>query len=277
MFYQKYFTIQKLLENGVHYGHRKNKWNPKMAQYIYGIKNKVHIIDLEQTARMLETALQIVKEVAAKNGRILFVSTKKQSSEIIAQQASRCGQYYINKRWLGGMLSNWTTVSASIKKMDSYAATLNEKDSILKKKERLVLSRKHDKLESVLGGIRTMGGLPDMLFVIDAGKHYIAVKEANKLGIPVCAIVDTNTDPTNVDHIIPGNDDARKAIELYADLAAEAVLLGIHESLTSSGVDIAPISDVSTLKQYDEMRKPKRKDDNNNDRKRSPIKRLKSK
>jgi small subunit ribosomal protein S2 len=275
MFYQNYFTIQKLLENGVHYGHRKNRWNPKMAQYIYGIKNKVHIIDLEQTAKLLETALQTMRNLAAKNGRILFVSTKKQASDIVAEQALRCGQYYVNKRWLGGMLSNWPTVSASIKKMDAYATTINETNSLLKKKEILILTRKHDKLEGVLGGIRSMGGLPDMVFIIDAAKHHIAVKEANKLGIPVCAVVDTNSDPTGIEYVIPGNDDARKAIELYANLAAEAVLLGIQESLTSSGVDAEPLTDVSKLGNF---YKPK---ENTDERKRSPrndaIRRLKSK
>ncbi len=249
MFYGKLFTIKSLLENGVHYGHKKNRWNPKMAQYIYGIKNKVHIIDLEQTAIMLDRALFAIKSATAKGAKILFISTKKNSEDIVAQQAKRCGQYFVNKRWLGGMISNWATVSASVKKMEDCENLLKQEDSTFKKKERLIIQRKFDKLESVLGGIKTMGGLPDMIFVIDARKHKGAIAEANKMGIEVVSVVDTNTDPSNVDYIIPGNDDARKSIEIFITLAAEAALAGTYEALAAANItDIDENTDIETLK-----------------------------
>lgn len=249
MFYSKLFTIKSLLEHGVHYGHKKNRWNPKMAQYIYGIKNKVHIIDLEQTAIMLDKALCAIKSVAAKNGKILFVSTKKNSADIVAEQAKRCGQYYVNKRWLGGMLSNWATVSASVKKMDECEKLLQQDDSSFKKKEKLLIQRKFDKLDSVLGGIRSMGGLPDMLFVVDAQKHRGTIAEAKKIGLEIVSVVDTNSDPTGIDYVIPGNDDARKSIEIFLTLAAEAALAGTYEALAAANItDVDENTDISVLK-----------------------------
>lgn len=257
MFYPKLFTIKNLLEHGIHYGHKKNRWNPKMAQYIYGIKNNIHIIDLEQTAVMLDKALFAIKNVAAKNGKILFVSTKKNSADIVKEQTSRCAQYYVNKRWLGGMLSNWSTVSASLKTMEKHENLLAQEENVFKKKERLILQRKFDKLDSVLGGIRTMGRLPDMLFVIDAHKHRGAIAEANKMGIEICAVVDTNSDPSNIDHIIPGNDDARKAIELLMKLAADAVLAGTREALAAANIDMDENVDISVLKELTNKTTPR--------------------
>ncbi len=277
MFYQKLFTIKTLLENGVHYGHKKNRWNPKMAQYIYGIKNKVHIIDLEQTALMLDRALFVIKALAARNGRILFVSTKKNSADIVKEQVSRCGQYYINKRWLGGMLSNWQTVSASVKRMEEYETLLKQDDSAFKKKEKLILQRKYDKLESVLGGIKTMGGLPDMIFVVDAQKHRGAIIEANKMGIEVCAIVDTNSNPTDIDHIIPGNDDARKSIELFLTLAAEASLAGTHEALAAANItDIDEGTDISIIRDLASKKNRSSTNTNTNNKPNNNISRLKA-
>lgn len=239
------FTIRQLLEAGVHFGHKKNHWNPKMAPYIFGVRHGVHIIDLQQTAVMLQEALEAMKNVAAQNGKILFVSTKKQASDCVAEYAARCGQYFVNHRWLGGMLTNWSTVSASINTLREYESKIASEDSTLTKKEKLDLSRKKDKLDKVLGGIREMSKMPDMLFVIDAELESLAITEANKLGIPVVAIVDTNTSPEGLSYVVPGNDDARKAIELYCHLAAEAILEGIEQSLAASGVDIGAKEDLS--------------------------------
>ncbi len=264
MFYGKLFTIKSLLEHGVHYGHKKNRWNPKMAQYIYGIKNKVHIIDLEQTAIMLDRALFAIKTVAAKDGKILFVSTKKNSGDIVAAHAKRCGQYFVNKRWLGGMLSNWSTVSASVRKMDECENILKQEDAKFKKKERLTIQRKFDKFDSVLGGIRTMGGLPDMVFVIDAQKHKGAIAEANRMGIEVVSVVDTNTDPSHVDYIIPGNDDARKSVEIFMTLAAEAALAGTYQALAAANItDIDENTDIETLRNMTIKKAPASRRNNN--------------
>jgi small subunit ribosomal protein S2 len=254
------FTMRQLLEAGVHYGHRKNFWNPKMAQYVYGTRNGTHIIDLQKTAPMLREALSVLKEVASRNGRILFVGTKKSANEIIAEQASRCGQYYVNHRWLGGMLTNWSTVSASIKTLQEYEKALSDEDSYLNKKERLDLDRKRLKLDNVLGGIRNMGGKPDLLFIIDRKQEDLAVKEAKKLGIPVIAVVDTNSTPDEIDYVIPGNDDARKAIELYTSLAADAVLEGMQDGLAASGLDIKPvdISEADIANTEDGKEEPKK-------------------
>jgi small subunit ribosomal protein S2 len=250
MFYNKIFSIKSLLEAGVHYGHKTNRWDPRMAPYIYGIKNGVHIIDLEQTAPMLDRALFAIKSVAAKNGKILFLSTKQNSLDIVAEQAKRCGQFYVNKRWLGGMLSNWSTVSASVDRMYDYETLLAGDNSLLKKKEKLVLQRRSDKLDSVLGGIKTMGTTPDLLFVIDAQKHRGAIKEANSMGIEVCAVVDTNSDPTGIDYLIPGNDDARKAITLYMSLAADAAIAGTYEALAAANItEIDETMDINALKE----------------------------
>ena len=235
------FTIRQLLEAGVHYGHRKNFWNPKMEKYIYGTRNGVHIVDLQKTAPMLREALNVLKDVASRNGRILFVGTKKSANELVAEQAARCGQYYVNHRWLGGMLTNWSTVSASIKTLAEYEKILADEHSGLNKKELLEIERKRLKLDNVLGGIRNMGGKPDVVFVIDRRQEDLAIQEAKKLGIPVIAIVDTNSSPDDIDYVIPGNDDARKAIELYTSLAAEAILSGMQAGLASSGLDIKPV------------------------------------
>jgi small subunit ribosomal protein S2 len=226
-------TIRELLDAGVHFGHRKNYWNPKMAPYLYGIRNGIHIIDLQQTFILLHRALNKLREVAASNGRVLFVGTKAQASEIVEDYSKRCGQYYVQHRWLGGMLTNWRTVSASIKTLSDYEKTLEDEKSLLVKKERLELERKREKLHKVLGGIRKMGGSPDLLFVIDTRQESLAILEANKLGIPVIAIVDSNASAEGVDYVIPGNDDARKSIELYMRLAAQAVLEGIEEEMGS--------------------------------------------
>lgn len=235
------FTMRDLLEAGVHFGHRKNFWNPKMSKYIYGARNGIHIVDLQQTVPMLHKALDVLKEVAARNGKILFVGTKPQASEMIAQAAERSGQFFVNHRWLGGMLTNWSTVSESIKTLKRYEEILSNPDVVLTKKEKLDLDRKRVKLNNVLGGIRNMGGRPDVLFIIDVNRERLAIQEAQTLGIPVIAIADTNVNPDGVDYVIPGNDDARKAIELYAKLTSEAILSGIQDSLASSGVDIGSV------------------------------------
>ncbi len=235
------FSIRDLLEAGIHFGHRKNFWNPKMAEYIHGVRNGIHIIDLDKTHRFMKEALQRMKDVASKNGKILFVGTKKQASDIIAAQAKRCGQYYVNYRWLGGMLTNWSTVSNSIKTLKKYEDRLANPNIDLTKKERLDLERKRQKLDDVLGGIRNMGGRPDLIFVIDTNMEKLAITEARSLGIPVIGVVDTNSNPDSVNYIIPGNDDARKAIEFYTSFASEAILAGLQESLSNSGVDLGSI------------------------------------
>jgi small subunit ribosomal protein S2 len=235
------FTMNDLLQAGVHFGHRKNFWNPKMAKYIYGTRNSIHIIDLQQTVPHLRNALKVLKDVASQNGKILFVGTKRQASEIISQAAERCGQFFVNYRWLGGMLTNWDTISASIKTLKKYEDLLSNQDVVLTKKERLDIDRKRIRLNNVLGGIRNMGGRPDILFVIDVHQEKLAIEEAKNLGIPIVAIVDTNSNPDNINHIIPGNDDARKAIELYAKLVSDAVLSGIQKSLVNSGVDVGSV------------------------------------
>ncbi|CAG7590438.1 MAG: 30S ribosomal protein S2 [Candidatus Midichloria sp.] len=235
---QSKFTIQQLFEAGVHFGHRKNLWNPKMSQYIYGVRNNMHIVNLKDTYYMLNVALDVLKSVAAKNGKILFVGTKRQATEVIAENAQKCGQHYVNYRWPGGMLTNWHTVSRSLKTLEEFEKQLADKDSLLTKKERLNLTKKKEKLEKMLGGIRNMNGLPDLIFVIDTNEQRIAIEEANKLNIPVIAVVDTNASLEGVTYVVPGNDDASKAIKLYMNLAQESVLEGIQQSLIKAGVDI---------------------------------------
>ena len=233
------FTMRQLLEAGAHFGHRTQRWNPKMAPYIYGSRNDIHILDLTQTVPMLHQALVALRDIAAGGGRILFVGTKRQAQEPIANAAKRCAQYYMNQRWLGGTLTNWQTISHSIKRMRTIEETLESAQSSgLKKKELLGLLRERDKLERSLGGIRDMGGLPNMLFVIDTNKEAIAISEAKKLGIPVTAIVDSNCDPDGIAYPIPGNDDAARALVLYCDLVARAIIDGIGQSQVASGVDI---------------------------------------
>jgi small subunit ribosomal protein S2 len=248
-------TISELLEAGVHFGHRKNYWNPKMAPYLYGVRNGVHIIDLQQTAPMMFNALTALRKIAAKNGRILFVGTKKQASDLTAEAAKRCGQYYVNHRWLGGMLTNWSTVSASIKTLEEYESRLADENIILTKKERISLQRQKEKLEKALGGIRNMGGKPDALFVIDVNNESLAVQEAKKLGITVVAVVDSNCNPDNIDYIIPGNDDARKAIEIYTKYASDAILYGVQDSLSKSGIDISSLDETSAIAMQQQTKK----------------------
>jgi len=243
------FSIRQLLEAGLHYGHQTQRWNPRMAEYIYGDRNGIHIFDLTQTVPMLDQAIQAVRDTAAKGGRILFVGTKRQAAGPIAEAAEKCAQYYMNHRWLGGTLTNWKTVSQSIQRLNTIDETLVNGAEGLTKKERLNMERDQTKLQASLGGIREMGGVPDLIFVIDVKKEDLAIKEANKLGIPVVGIVDSNCSPDGVDYVIPGNDDASRAIALYTDLAARAALDGMTEQLGASGVDLgameeAPVEEV---------------------------------
>ena len=232
------FSMRQLLEAGVHFGHQTHRWNPKMAPYIYGARSHIHIMDLSQTVPLLHQALVKTQEVASKGGRVLFVGTKRAASEPIAIAAKRCAQYYVNHRWLGGMLTNWSTISGSIKRLRDLDAILSEGAHGMTKKEGLKLTRERDKLEKALGGIKDMGGKPDLMFVIDTNKESIAIKEARRLGIPVIAILDTNCDPASADYPIPGNDDAARAIQLYCDLIADSVLDGMTKSQAASGVDL---------------------------------------
>ena len=232
------YSMRQLLESGAHFGHRTQRWNPKMAPYLYGSRNDIHIIDLSQSIPLLHQALVKAREVAAGGGRILFVGTKRQAQEPIANAAKRCAQYYMNQRWLGGTLTNWQTVSNSIKRMRTIEETLSSAQSSgLKKKELLGMLRERDKLDRSLGGIKEMGGLPNMLFVIDTNKEAIAVAEARKLNIPVMAILDSNSDPDGITYPIPGNDDAARALALYCDLAARAVIDGLSEGQSAAGID----------------------------------------
>jgi len=220
--------MKELLEAGVHFGHQTHRWNPKMKDFIYGEHNNIHIIDLSQTMGMLKNALGAVREVTQSGGRILFVGTKRQASETISESASQCAQYYVNHRWLGGTLTNWKTISNTIARLKSIQETLDEEESAgLTKKELLKLTRERDKLELSIGGIKNMGSLPDLIFVIDTVREQIAIKEANKLNIPIAAIIDTNCDPEGITYPIPGNDDSSKSIKLYCDLVSQAALDGI--------------------------------------------------
>ncbi len=240
------FTLRQLLEAGVHFGHQTRRWNPAMAPYIYGVRNGVHIIDLTQTVPMLYRALHAVREVVAGGGRVLFVGTKRQAQEPIARSARRCGQYYVNHRWLGGTLTNWRTISKSIRRLRDLEAKLSDAQATagLTKKELLHLERERNKLERALGGIKDMAGLPDILFVIDTNKEAIAVAEARKLGLPVVAICDTNSDPRGIRYPVPGNDDASRAINLYCDLMVQAVLDGIQAEMAATGVDVGEMEEV---------------------------------
>ena len=237
------FTMRQLLEAGVHFGHQAHRWNPKMGQYIFGTRNNIHIVDLAQTVPMLHRALQAVSDTVAKGGRILFVGTKRQAQDAIADAAKQSAQYFVNSRWLGGTLTNWQTISNSIKRLRSIEETLNAGAQGLTKREILNLTRERDKLERALGGIKDMGGLPDILFVIDTNKEAIAIQEANKLGIPVVAIVDSNSNPAGIAYPIPGNDDASRALVLYCDLVARAVIDGLSEAQGGAGIDVGASSD----------------------------------
>ena len=243
------FTLRQLLEAGVHFGHQTQRWNPKMQEFIYGDRNGIHIFDLTQTLPMLDAALNAVQQTVAKGGRILFVGTKRQAQRPIAEAAERCAQYYMNHRWLGGTLTNWKTVSNSINRLKAIDEQMAEGADGLTKKERLGMEREQAKLQASLGGIRDMGGVPDLLFVVDVAKEDLAIAEARKLGIPVVGIVDTNCSPDGVDFIVPGNDDASRAIALYCDLVARAALDGMSAQLGAAGIDLgasdeAPAEDV---------------------------------
>ena len=232
------YTMRQLLEAGVHFGHHTRRWNPKMAPYIFGVRNGIHVIDLEQTVPMLHQGLQAIRDVVAGGGRLLIVGTKRQAQEPVAEAAKRCGQYYVNYRWLGGMLTNFKTISQSIKRLRELDERITEEQSGLTKRELLELTRDRDKLERALGGIKEMGGLPDILFVIDTNKEAIAVQEANKLRIPVVAVLDSNSSPDGIAYPIPGNDDAMRAIHMYCDLVAGSVLDGLQAELAASGIDV---------------------------------------
>jgi small subunit ribosomal protein S2 len=230
--------MRQLLEAGVHFGHQTHRWNPKMAPYIFGARNNIHVIDLSQTVPLLHQALKIVSDTVAGGGRVLLVGTKRQASEIIADAAQRSAQYYVNSRWLGGMLTNWKTISNSIQRLRKLDELLSGEAQGFTKKERLNLERERDKLNRALGGIKDMGSTPDLMFVIDTNKEAIAIQEAKRLGIPVVAIVDSNCDPDIVDYPVPGNDDASRAIALYCDLIAKAALDGIARQQGALGVDV---------------------------------------
>ncbi|HPD83124.1 MAG: 30S ribosomal protein S2 [Alphaproteobacteria bacterium] len=237
--------MKDLLEAGVHFGHHTRRWNPKMQQYIFGVRNGIHILDLQQTTPMMGQALQAMRDIVAKGGRVLFVGTKHQAKAKIAESAKRCGQYYVNHRWLGGMMTNWKTISNSITRLREVTDILAKpEESGLKKKELLMMEREREKLELALGGIKDMGGQPDALFVIDVNQEDIAVMEANKLGIPVFAILDSNSTPDGVDYPIPGNDDAIRAISFYCDMFSDAILDGLQAEMASAGKDIGAAVDV---------------------------------
>ncbi|MFZ4763029.1 MAG: 30S ribosomal protein S2 [Alphaproteobacteria bacterium] len=232
------FSMRQLLEAGVHFGHHTRRWNPKMKPYLYGVRNGIHVINLELTAPMLHKGLEAVRNTVAGGGRVLFVGTKRQAQDKVKEAAQRCGQYYVNHRWLGGMLTNWKTISVSIKRLKELDEQLSQGATGLTKKETLGLTRERNKLELSIGGIKDMGGLPDILFVIDTTRESIAVQEANILGIPVVAVIDSNASPAGVQYPIPGNDDALRAINLYCDLVASSALDGIQAEMVASGVDL---------------------------------------
>ena len=238
------FSMRQLLEAGVHFGHNTRRWNPKMEQYIFGVRNGIHIIDLQQTAPMLHRAMTAIRDTVKGGGRVLFVGTKRQAATRISEAAARCGQYYVNHRWLGGMMTNWQTISNSIKRLRTLDDQLAGETEGLTKKETLGLTRERDKLDRALGGIKEMGGLPDILFVIDTNKESIAIAEANKLGIPVIGVIDSNSSPEGIDFPIPGNDDAIRAISLYCDLIVGCVFDGLQAEITTTGGDIGEADDV---------------------------------
>jgi small subunit ribosomal protein S2 len=233
------YSMRQLLEAGVHFGHQAHRWNPKMGDFIFGVRNNIHIIDLAQTVPLLHQALQAVSDTVAKGGRILFVGTKRQAQDVVADAAKRSAQYYVNSRWLGGTLTNWKTISGSIARLRKLEEMLGSNEAGgYTKKERLTMQRERDKLDRALGGIKDMGGVPDLLFVIDTNKEDIAIKEAKRLGIPVAAIVDTNCDPADINYVVPGNDDASRALALYCDLVAKAAIDGISRAQGEAGIDL---------------------------------------
>jgi small subunit ribosomal protein S2 len=239
------FTMRQLLEAGIHFGHQTHRWNPKMQEYLFGVRNKIHIIDLAKTVPLLHQAVLAASDVVAQGGRVLFVGTKRQASDIVADSAKRCAQYYVNHRWLGGMLTNWKTITNSIKRLRYLEDLVAGEGQGFTKKELLQLTRERDKLEQALGGIKDMGGVPDLLFVIDTNKEAIAIAEARKLKIPVIAVIDSNCDPDGITYPIPGNDDAGRAITLYCDLMARAAIDGIERAQGAIGIDIGEAREVS--------------------------------
>lgn len=241
------FTMRELIEAGVHFGHKTKRWNPRMAPYLYGVRNDIHIINLGKTVPMLQQALTTVRDTVSQNGRVLFVGTKRQASAPIAEAAKRCGQYYINQRWLGGLLTNWNTVQVSIRTLRKLEEQLAQPGQGFTKKELLSMSRQRDKLEASLGGIKEMGGRPDLIFIIDTNKEDLAIKEAQKLGIPIVAIVDSNCSTDGITFPIPGNDDSTRAINLYCQLISDAVLSGLQASLVSRGEDLGARADVAEV------------------------------
>ena len=259
------FTIKQLLEAGVHFGHKTMRRNPKMTKYIHGNRNGVSIIDLTKTANLLHNSLKTVKDIAKNNGRILFVATKKQAIEPIAEAAKRCGQYYVNFRWLGGMLTNWKTVSQSIKTLKKIEERLASDEVDYNKKEKLVLERQRNKLEQALGGIKNMGGSPDLVFIIDTYKESLAIAEAKKLGVPIMAILDSNCNPDGIMFPIPGNDDSAKSIKLYCRLISDAAIAGIKENMSIAGVDVSKLSN-DTISEMKNAAAEKKSAERQNDR-----------
>lgn len=235
------FSMRTLLEAGAHFGHQTHRWNPKMERYIFGSRSNIHIIDLSQSMPLMHQALVAVRDVAAKGGRVLFVGTKRQAADPVAQAAKRCAQYYMNNRWLGGTLTNWRTVSGSIQRLRELEVILANGGEGRNKKELLTLQREMDKLELSLGGIKDMGSVPDIMVVIDTNKESIAIQEARKLGIPIVAILDTNSDPDGITYPIPGNDDAARAIQTYCDLFADAILDGLSAGAAAQGIDLGAL------------------------------------
>jgi small subunit ribosomal protein S2 len=232
-------SVTDLLDAGIHFGHKTSRWNPKMAPYIYGARDNIHIIDLQQTVPLMQIGLQKIYETVKHNGKVLFVSSKVQATDLVAEYAEKCGQFYVNNRWLGGMLTNWSTISKSIKKLDNIEKILDNEElrNNYTKKEILDFSRKRDRLLKSLAGIRNIGGKPDLLVIIDTNREHLAISEAVKLGIPIVAVVDSNSNPDNIDYPIPGNDDAIRSIRLYCSLFADAALAGIQDALADSGAD----------------------------------------
>lgn len=254
------FTIRQLLEAGVHFGHKTMRRNPKMTKYIHTNRNGISIIDLNKTASLLHNSLKTVKEIAKNNGRILFVATKKQAIEPIAEAAKRCGQYYVNFRWLGGMLTNWKTVSQSIKTLKKIEEQLADPEEVgYNKKEKLVMQRQRDKLEQALGGIKNMGGYPDLVFIIDTYKESLAIAEAKKLGVPIMAILDSNCNPDGITFPIPGNDDSAKSIKLYCRLISDAAIAGIKENMALAGVDVSKFEGDELPANIRDLKKPEEK------------------
>lgn len=266
------FSIRQLLEAGIHFGHKTMRRNPKMAKYVYTNRNGISIIDLNKTANLLHNSLKVVKEIAKNNGRILFVATKKQAIDPVAEAAKRCGQYYVNFRWLGGMLTNWKTVSQSIKTLKQIEEKLADSEFGYNKKEKLVLERQRTKLEQALGGIKNMGGYPDLVFVIDTNKETLAVAEAKKLNIPIMAILDTNCNPEGIAYPIPGNDDSAKSIKLFCRLISDAAIAGIKENMALAGVDVSKFEGDELPANIHELKKPAAKHDSHKSDDKKPAK-----